>query len=61
VRAIGEFTFNGLPAGDYLVAAADDATMADWPRASTVAALAARATRVTVLDGEQKTVDLVVR
>lgn len=61
IRAVGRYTFDGLPAGDYLVAAVDDAQMADWPRASAIAALAARATRVTVLDGEQKTLDLVVR
>jgi len=61
MRAVGQYMFNGLPAGDYLVAAVDDAAMADWPKASTIATVAARATRVTVLDGEQKTVDLVVR
>jgi len=60
-RAVGRYSFDGLPAGDYLVAAVDDAQMMDWSRASAVAAIAARATRVTVLDGEQKTLDLVIR
>jgi hypothetical protein len=52
-----QFTVDGLPAGDYLVAAIRSDLAADWMDADLVAVIARQATRVTVADADRKTVD----
>lgn len=60
-RAInGRYSFTSLPAGDYFVAAMDDAAMGPWPDRAFIASLESRATRVSLGLGEHKTVDLVM-
>ena len=54
------YTLANLLAGDYLVAALDDRDVADNQDAAYIAAVARVATRVTVSDGEQKTLDLTI-
>jgi len=54
----GIFRINGLPAGDYFVAAIDDAQAESWQDPARADALRAQATRVSIREGEQKMVDL---
>ena len=54
------YTLANLLAGDYLVAALDDRDVSDNQDAAFIAAVARVATRVTVSDGEQKTLDLTI-
>jgi hypothetical protein len=53
----GTFAFDARP-GEFLIAAIDEARLADWRRAEVVKALAVRATRVTLARGETGRVDL---
>jgi hypothetical protein len=53
-------TASPLPAGDYFVAALDDAAMTPWPDRAFIASLESHATRVSIGLGEHKTVDLVM-
>jgi hypothetical protein len=57
-NAKGEFSMSSLPAGDYYVAAIADEQSAEWRDPKTLEALARVATRVTILEGEHKTVTL---
>jgi hypothetical protein len=52
---------SSLPAGDYYVAAIADEQSAEWREPKTLDALARIATRVTILEGEHKTVTLRVQ
>jgi hypothetical protein len=56
----GAFEFGSLPPGDYLVAAIDAATPVELQDPKDIAALARVATRISVADGEQKNVSLIV-
>jgi protocatechuate 3,4-dioxygenase beta subunit len=53
------YTVN-VPAGDYFIAAAADIEPGDWNDPDVLASLRDRATRVTIGDGERKTMDLKV-
>ena len=57
----GQFTFNDLPAGDYLLAALADAESADWQRPETLGAIAPHAVKVTLGDGERKVQDIRIK
>jgi len=54
----GAFTMTGLPAGDYLLAATDDADMGDPRDPRFLGAIARAATRITIVDGDKKAQDL---
>ena len=57
----GSFLATGLLAGDYLVAAVDDAQVLDWPGTRMLDRLAPVATAVTLAEGRTASVDLDVR
>jgi hypothetical protein len=58
----GVYTFAHVPAGEYYAIAIDDPGTDDWRDPQTLAALATRATRVTVAAGDAaRTLDLAVR
>jgi hypothetical protein len=59
--ANGGYAFRGLSAGDYYVAAIDDAMMADWPATELLRKLMNSAERVRVATGERRVVNLVSR
>lgn len=54
----GVFTLEGLPPGDYLIVGIDDAAAEGWQDARTLASLRSLATRISLTDGESKTLDL---
>jgi hypothetical protein len=54
----GEFSFASIPVGDYYVAAIGDEDGANWQDADFLDVLSRRATRVTIDDGDQKTITL---
>jgi hypothetical protein len=54
----GVFTMAGLPPGDYLVAALDDADLADPRDPAVINAVARVATKLTLSEGDRKTQDL---
>lgn len=54
----GAFTVTGLPAGDYYIAAIDEATSDGWQDPRRLDALRQVATRVSIKAGEQKRLDL---
>jgi hypothetical protein len=57
VSRAGTYAVNGLPPGDYYVAALDDRLTAEWPSPSFLEALTRVATRVST-DGGARTLDL---
>jgi hypothetical protein len=57
LNATRQFAVDGLPAGGYLVAAIASDLAANWTDADLVAVIARQATRVTLADGDRKTVD----
>ncbi|MGB2714003.1 MAG: carboxypeptidase-like regulatory domain-containing protein [Vicinamibacterales bacterium] len=57
----GLFTFKGLPAGDYFLAALDSVQDAQWYDPDFLEGLKGRARRVAIADAESKQVDLVLR
>ncbi len=57
----GLFTFRGLPAGDYFIAALDSVQEGQWNDPEFLEGLKGRAIRVAVADAEAKHVDLVLR
>jgi hypothetical protein len=57
----GGYAFRGLAAGDYYVAAVDDALMGDWPSPELLRKLTGAATRVRVAAGERRVVNLTAR
>lgn len=59
--AQGRFGINSLPAGDYYALAVPEEQTADWRDPRTLEALARVATRITILDGEHRTIDLPLR
>ena len=58
VRANGEFSFASVPVGDYYLTAIADEDGADWQDPDVLDALSRAATRITINDGDQKTVTL---
>jgi hypothetical protein len=50
--------FEGMTAGDYLIAAAREEATAAWPDPLLLEILSRSATRVTVLDGQQQAVQV---
>jgi hypothetical protein len=58
VSKTGAFTLTGIAEGDYWVAAMRDDAAGDWPDPKFLAALRSSATRVTMADGDRKTVHL---
>jgi hypothetical protein len=55
----GTFVLPGLPAGDYFVVATGESTTANWQEPRMLDALSRTATRVTIRDGEPRTINLV--
>ncbi len=58
VRDNGEFSFGSVPVGEYHLTAIADEDAADWQDPAVLDALARAATRITINDGDQKTVTL---
>jgi|SRR5579864_3711397 len=54
----GRFTYTGLPAGDYDVAAIPSDLANDWQDPKILETIARGATRISLADGEHKSVDL---
>jgi hypothetical protein len=54
----GAFTLRNLPAGEYFVAALDDAQVGSWPDATFLDQLSKIAARVTIAESEQRTLPL---
>ena len=57
----GSYNLEGLPPGEYCVIAIDDAESAHWMDPKTLEALARQATKLSVADGEAKTLDLTLQ
>ena len=60
-NAQGRFGVSALPPGDYFVAAIAEEQSADWRDPRVLEALSRVATRVTIGEGEHRTIDLQVR
>ena len=58
VAANGVYSVNGLPPGDYLIIAIDDAVAENWQDPRMIATLRTLATRISLRDGELKNVHL---
>jgi protocatechuate 3,4-dioxygenase beta subunit len=58
VAKAGAFTFEALPAGDYFAVALDALVDGEWAEPENLARLTSQATRVSLGDGESKTVRL---
>lgn len=58
VRASGEFSFGSVPLGEYYVAAIADEDGADWQAPEFLDAVSRSAMRLTIDDGDQKTITL---
>lgn len=56
----GSYKFEHLPPGGYFIAAIDGAEAENWTDPKTLAALSRRALKITIADGEQKTLDVTV-
>jgi protocatechuate 3,4-dioxygenase beta subunit len=56
-RSVGSI-FEGMPAGEYFIAAARDEFTADWPDPRWLDILSRLATRVTIADGQAQSVDI---
>jgi hypothetical protein len=54
----GSFTAGSLSAGDYFIAIVPDAQSVDWQQTARFEALSKAATKVTLADGEKKTVEV---
>jgi uncharacterized protein (DUF2141 family) len=57
VNATGQFGIGSVPPGDYYVVAVRDEDSVGWRDPAVLEALARVATRVTILEGEHKTID----
>jgi hypothetical protein len=58
VRRDGTFTASSLPAGDYLVVILPEDAVLDWQEAARLETLAPGAERLTLADGERKTLEV---
>jgi hypothetical protein len=54
----GYYAIPGLAPGDYYIVASADALLTDWPTPTALETAARTATRLTIADGEKKTMDL---
>jgi hypothetical protein len=54
----GTYQVSSLPIGDYLVAAISDELQGDWQDPQTIPSVARIAARLTIAEGEKKTLDL---
>jgi hypothetical protein len=54
----GDFSFGSVPVGEYYVAVVADEDAADWQEPDFLDAVSRSATRVTINDGDQKTITL---
>jgi len=54
----GTYTFNGLPEGDYFVIAIADEVASEWQDPRFLEAMSREATRVTIVEGDKKAMDL---
>jgi hypothetical protein len=54
----GAFTISGLPPGEYLVVAIDDAAAEGWQDPARLAALRSQATKLTLRDAEKRSLEL---
>jgi hypothetical protein len=54
----GTFSVPGLPAGNYLMVLVSDGVREDWQDAASLEALEKKAARVTLADGDRKTVEI---
>jgi hypothetical protein len=61
VDAQGRFGISSLPPGDYFAVAIAEEQSADWRDGKTLEALSRIATRVTIGEGEHRTIDLRLR
>jgi hypothetical protein len=66
VRAVrpdqrGEFSIKGLPAGKYLIAAADSVQDGQWYDPEFLADLRPRAQRLSLAEAESKRIDLTIK
>ena len=57
----GEFSFTGLPAGKYLIAAVDYVRDGQWYDPEFLADLRPRAERLSLAEAEHKRIDLTLR
>jgi hypothetical protein len=57
----GHYTLERVPAGDFLIAAVDDAALEDWPDAALLSRIAAVAERIQMTAGRQAQRDLRVQ
>jgi hypothetical protein len=57
----GHYTLERVPAGDFLIAAVDDAVLEDWPDAALLSRIAAVAERIQMAAGQQIQRDLRVQ
>lgn len=55
----GTYTFNGLPPGDYYIAAISDESISQWQDPQVLTELARSATQVRLAEGDTRTQDLV--
>ena len=58
VAATGEFSFSSLPVGDYYLTAIADEDGSDWQDPDVLEVLSRAAARITINDGDQKTVTI---
>ena len=58
VSATGEFSFSSVPVGDYYLMAIADDDGSDWQDPDVLDALSRAAVRITINDGDQKTVTI---
>jgi hypothetical protein len=57
----GAYDVTGLPIGDYFVAAVSDESLGDWQAPKVLQAIVGVATRITLGDGEKKTLQLTTK
>ncbi len=58
VTSAGGYTIAGIPPGDYYILAADDASIGDWQDPKRLDAAARAGTRITIAEGDQRSLDL---
>jgi len=54
----GSYVFRDIPPGEYQIAAVDDVEQGQWTDPAYLQSLASAATKVTIAEGEKKTVDI---
>jgi hypothetical protein len=54
VDSLGRYELRGLPAGEYLIVAVDEASISGWHSPSLFRAMAAAASRIRLAAGDQR-------